>query len=315
MNKEKIKPILKGIIKKIPRIELVTPQRAEGTINSKYCYSVWMRHLINVFNSGISGVPNVVAELGPGHSLGSGFAALLSGCKLYYALDVIKEWDANISLKIFDELVNLFIKRKRIPDNVEFPRLKPILDDYSFPSNILTEEHLKKSLSGKRIEKILKEIKYIDKKNDGEFIKYYIPWNDSSVIKNNSIDFIFSQAVLEYVNLENVYQAMNVWLKPNGIMSHEIDFKSHGTISIWNGHWTFSDFEWKIVTGRKKIMINRMPLSKHIEYHNKYGFEIVKKHLYKMNSQIKRDLLSQKFKYLSDKDLSTSGIYIISRKL
>ena len=314
MNKEKINPILKGIIKNIPGIELILRKQTGETINSRYCYSVWMRHLINISNNSMSGVPDEVVELGPGHSLGTGFAALLSGCKRYYALDIIKNWDANISLKIFDELVNLFIKRERIPDNVEFPRLKPIIDNYSFPSNILTER-LKKSLSDKRIEKIRKEIKDIDKKNEGEFIRYYIPYNDSGVIKSNSVDFIFSQAVLEYVDLENVYQAMNAWLKPNGIMSNEIDFKSHGTIGIWNGHWTFSDFEWKIVTGRKKNVINRMPLTKHIEYQNKYDFKIIKKIIHKRNSQLTRKMLSKRFKDLTDEDLSTSGVYLVSKKL
>ena len=314
MNKEKIKPILKGIIKNIPGMELVLSQRTGETISSRYCYSVWMRHLMNVFNNSVAGVPNVVAELGPGYSIGAGLAALLSGCECYYALDAVKFWDAERNLKIFDELLGFFIKKEKIPDNREFSRLKPVLDNYSFPSNILTEEHLKKSLSEKRIEKIRKKIKDIDKKNDGEFIKYYIPWNDSSVIRNNSVDFIFSQAVLEYVDLEVVYQAMNAWLKHNGMMSHEIDFKSHGATSTWNGHWTFSDFEWKIVTGRKKIIINRMPLTKHIECQNKYGFKIIKKNLHKQNSQVTREMLSKRFKNLTDEDLSTSGMYIVSMK-
>jgi hypothetical protein len=80
MKNQKVLPLIKGVIKHFPLVKSLLPQRAGGTIDSRYCYSVWMRHLKNwsIINSEL---PKIVAELGPGDSLGTGFAALLSGYK------------------------------------------------------------------------------------------------------------------------------------------------------------------------------------------------------------------------------------------
>ncbi|RJP62040.1 MAG: hypothetical protein C4541_00460 [Candidatus Auribacter fodinae] len=56
---------------------------------------------------------------------------------------------------------------------------------------------------------------------------------------------IFSQAVLEHIdNLPEAYESMRLWLKPDGFMSHQIDFKCHGTAEEWNRHWAYSQSEW-----------------------------------------------------------------------
>ena len=50
------------------------------------------------------------------------------------------------------------------------------------------------------------------------------------MVKSGSVDMILSQAVMEHVeHLEQTYEAMRHWLKPGGLASHAIDFKSHGT--------------------------------------------------------------------------------------
>ena len=56
-----------------------------ATPSARYCYAVWLRHLIHVRRCGLRGIPETVAELGPGGSIGCGLAALLSGCARYYA--------------------------------------------------------------------------------------------------------------------------------------------------------------------------------------------------------------------------------------
>ncbi len=66
---------------------------------------------------------------------------------------------------------------------------------------------------------------------------YFAPWNDPSVIQGHSIDLIYSQAVLEHVtDMTGVYEAMHRWLKPDGVMSHQIDYRCHGKADTWNGH-------------------------------------------------------------------------------
>ena len=101
MNRENLTSIVKGTFKHIPGIKNILSQRTGGTIESRYCYSIWMRHLMhwNIYNDN---VPEIVAELGPGDSLGTGLCSLLSGSKQLYALDVIKYWDNQRNLKIFE---------------------------------------------------------------------------------------------------------------------------------------------------------------------------------------------------------------------
>src|SRR5450432_2140607 len=141
MNKEKLTPIVKGIIKHIPGVKKLLSNRIGGAVESRYCYSIWMRHLHhwNIVNDCI---PETVAELGPGDSLGTGLASLLSGSKNLYALDVVKYWDNKRNLEIFEELVVLFSSRTNIPDNIEYPLIRPKLESYSFPSGILSDNLL-----------------------------------------------------------------------------------------------------------------------------------------------------------------------------
>jgi hypothetical protein len=313
MHPEKIKPIVKGLIKHIPGAHEFLHKKTGGSIQSRYCYTVWMRHLANwsLFKDGI---PEVVAELGPGDSLGTGLAALLSGCKHLYALDVVKYWNNDRNIKMFDELIELFKKKAYLPDNTEYPQVIPSLDNYNFPSHILPDKLLKETLAEDRLNAIRNELATIDNPNN-TYIKYKIPWNDSNVINTNSVDFLYSQAVLEHVeDLETTYSAMQKWIKPSGLISHSIDFRSHGLTKSWNGHWTFNNFEWRIVKAGKIFLLNRQPLSKHVELTLKNGFKILKKSVVKMENKLKPNRFSNEFKKMSEEDVTSSVAYILSIK-
>lgn len=313
MKNEKILPLIKGSIKLLPFVKSFLSQKTGGTIESRYCYSVWMRHL-KYWSQIKSVLPNVIAELGPGDSCGIGFAALLSGCEKFNAFDVVNYWDTERNLKIFDELVILFKHRSDIPNNNEYPLIFPVMDNYKFPFDLISETQLEKSLSKERIELIRNEILNIENPNN-KFINFQIPWYDQSVLDKNSVDFIYSQAVLEHVeDLENTYQAMSSWLKPLGLMSHSIDFKSHNTINTWNGHWTYSNLEWKIVKGGRDFLINRQPFSYHINLHAKFGFKILEKSFVNMENNLSKKQLSKRFRTLTEEDLTTSVMYILSQK-
>ncbi len=315
MNTEKFIPLTKGIIKKI----FTTKKYATltgGTDNSRYCYSVWMRHLVFAHNNGIKNLHGTIAELGPGDSLGIGLTALLTGFSRYYALDVYKYWDIERNVKVFDELVVLFKNKTPIPTDDEFPRLTPSLEDYSFPSHILTDEILHTQLCEERITNIRNEILNLGMQDKNEIIKYFIPWNGKKVIESGSVDFIISQAVLQYVNdLDNTYATMREWLKPGAIMSHSIDFSSHGITRSWNGHWTFTDSEWKIVHGNNKIILNRAPQSVYLGLNKKYNFEMINKMDYEKESPFTNHHFSKKFRDLLPGDIKTFVSVIQAKKL
>ena len=109
----------------------------------------------------------------------------------------------------------------------------------------------------------------------GQFVDYRAPWTSPNEVAAASLDLIFSQAVLEHVDgLEETYKAMSVWLKPGGYASHVIDFTAHGLSPFWNGHWAYSDWQWKLVRGRREFLLNREPLSMHISCAKKAGFQV-----------------------------------------
>lgn len=317
----KTKYIMKGILKSIPGIEYLYHfnKRTGGSCSARYCYSIWLRHLVLAYKSGFTSIPKTIAELGPGDSLGTGLIALISGAEKYYALDVKKYSNEKENLKMFDDLVILLKQKTNIPDDQEFPRIRPLLDDYSFPTEIFSDNYLKDVLNESRLARIRKAIEEIDSKeikNSNKIIEYKVPWNKEATIEDGTVDMVFSQAVLQAADdLESIYKKIAQWLKPNGFHSHDIGFISCGSANTWFGHWEYSDIEWKIVRGRKNFYINREPYSTHQELLRKNNFDIIleKKHI--VDSNIDRNKLAPRFKNLSKADLSTYSVFFQAKKL
>lgn len=312
---------LKAVVRNIPGFEYIKnlhKYSGGSTLNARYCYAVWLRHLLISYNNGLKVVPKKIAELGPGDSLGVGIAALISGAEQYYAFDVVNYQPAAVNLKIFDEVVLLFKNKTAIPDEDEFPNLKPGLNDYSFPSEIFNVLYLNKILDSNRLDKIRRSIKAIndkEQKNGNNLINYFVPWNNHSIITANSIDMIISQAVLQHVNdLEATYEAMAKWLKPKGVMSHQIDFTSLGSSPKVYGHWEYSDLEWKIIKGRMTYYINREPYSVHKALLKRYNFSMKEETRYLHPTKFEKVKLAKRFRNLSTEDLAISGVFILALK-
>lgn len=314
MDITKLKSMLKGVLKSIPVTRGVFTTNTSGTNEARYCYSVWMRHLV-ISHTTIGGIPQRVAELGPGDSLGIGLAALLSGVSCVYAFDIVNYPSTEKNLLIFDELVSLFRNRSAIPSIDEYPNIKPSIDSCNFPSGILSNEELEQNLATERINAIRRELANI---NDSSniFIQYQVPWMHSDILQKDSVDFIYSQAVLEHVDdLPYTYQVMSDWLKPGGYMSHTIDFKSHGLSAYWNGQWTFNRFEWALAKAGRPYLLNRKPCSFHVHLHEQNGFNIKTKRPVKQKNMLSRQKLIKAYRGLSEEDITTSGVYILSQKL
>ena len=103
----KIRPLLTGIASYVPGLYKFssTARGTGGTNSARYCYSVWLRHLFMAKLNGLTTHPDVIAELGPGDSLGIGLAALLSGANKYYAFDAVQYATNKRNFEIFYELV------------------------------------------------------------------------------------------------------------------------------------------------------------------------------------------------------------------
>jgi len=286
--------------------------------SSRYCYTVFMRHIVRLFENGMQSVPNRVAEFGPGGSIGLGLCAVLSGAKEYYALDVVEFADNARNLEVFDELVTLFREKTPIPDDREFPEVKPQLDNYAFPSQIFSDEFIKENLSDDRIESIRKVLTTGNDAADDIVIKYIVPWENYGGTYP-VVDLIISQAVLEHVdNLKRLYNVSYDILTPCGFVSHDIDFRSHGETYDWNGHWAIPDKKWKKIRGTRPYMINREPLSTHLRLLEESGFQVTSKvpclgSACGMSSIQKKNLTGE-FKKLSDEDFGTATCHVIAQK-
>jgi hypothetical protein len=310
MSTFEIKPraLATGLASFVPGVRRFMVRGTGGTGSARYCYTVWLRHLVKADAAGIPTVHSCVAELGPGDSLGAGLAALLTGARRYVALDAKSHANREQNLAIFEELVELFRRREPIPDDREFPLVRPKLEDYRFPLHILSEDRLSFTLSASRVEQIRAAI--LGRSSGDIRLDYSAPWTDPSVLVSGSVDFLFSQAVLEHVDdLHQTYQAMRAWVKPTGFLSHTIDFTSHNTTRSWNGHWTLNDPAWKIVRGTRPYFINREPLSRHLELLSKYGFALV--HVDKQQASVDPAFrLAKRFRGMDRLDVSTRGAFV-----
>jgi hypothetical protein len=107
-----IMPVLKGIATSIPGVRNFIMQRTGGTDSASYCYAVWLRYLLMAYENGLDSQPKIVAEIGPGDSLGIGLSALITGAEKYYAFDIIKYANYERNSTIFDELIEIFRKKR-----------------------------------------------------------------------------------------------------------------------------------------------------------------------------------------------------------
>ena len=168
-----------------------------GSNSARYCYSAWLRHLVTIAGAVPELRPRVVAELGPGDSIGLGLAALLSGADRYVALDVLAHTNVGVNLPILDELVALFRDRADIPADDEFPELYPRIDAQRFPAKILNLLELRPDTSDQRVAALRHAIGRLEAgpSEDAE-IRYLCPW-PTAAVEPGSIDLIVTQAVLQ----------------------------------------------------------------------------------------------------------------------
>lgn len=297
-----------GMATFIPGVGRLRSKGTGGTDSARYCYSIWLRHTVMAARNGLDPHPAVIAELGPGDSLGIGLAGLLSGCDRYVAFDVVRHASAAGNIAVLDELVRLFRDRAAIPGDDEFPHAKPKLSDYGFPSAILPESRLEKSLATERTESIRASISDMDSKSSR--LQYRVPWSDGSVVEPGTIDMIYSQAVLEHVNDVAATQAATYsWLRPGGFVSHQVDFRCHGTATEWNGHWRYPDLLWALIKGRRPYLLNRMTHSQHLAAIRNAGFDVVCDDRQVSSSHFGRDELAARFREIPPEDLTTSGAF------
>ena len=164
-------------------------------------YGIWLKHLVLSHNARDRRPPRIVAELGPGLSLGVGLAALICGAERYVALDIVRFAPMASVLPIFERLLGLFTARAK-PENAHgFPPYDTLLDASGFPSEILPDARVAALLAPARIEALRRDVQgfVASGGKPSRRLHYAAPWRLADTPHRGEVDFLLSHTVLQHV--------------------------------------------------------------------------------------------------------------------
>jgi hypothetical protein len=152
----------------------------------------------------------------------------------------------------------------------------PKRSNLNFPSHILQNALITESLDAHRVAKIRPSLlSKMSMSTDGS-LSYAAPWDLGGQLRDDSVDLLVSQAVMEHVDdIDAAYAAMRRWLRNDGFMSYRIDYTSHGITRDWYGDWTLPTLLWRTILGRGAYLVNRLPHSSHLHALSRDGFEVL----------------------------------------
>lgn len=307
--------VAKGLLSWVPGVQRAFYDRgaAHGTGSAAYCYGVWVKHLALLHTSGMDEIPESVLELGPGESIGTGVAALLSGAERYVAIDAVPHMRPEANAAVFSQLVALFQARAPRP-RAGFPPIDQHLDARLFPAAALDEAHLARALAPARLARIEQAVRSIGR-GDPEATIRYCTWSSPQPFAAGSVDLVFSHVVLNHVDdLADTYANCARWLRPGGWMSHQVDFTCLGTAAEWNGHRAYGELAWKVIRGRRPYFVNREPVATHLRVLENLGCEVVQVLRGSKQGGITREQLAPRWRGISDEDLATQTCFIVARR-
>lgn len=244
-----------------------------------YAYDVFKKHFDRVVFSRKSG--NFVAlELGPGDSLFSAMIAYAFGASSVYLVDVGNFISDDI--KPYFSMAN-YLKEKS--------STTPNMDDITSLERLLELCNAKYMTSG-----IL----------------------SLRTIPDQSVDLIWSQAVLEHVRRSDFISMMRELrrvIRPDGICSHCIDLRDHLGGALNN--LRFSERFWESdFIAKSGFYTNRIRYSEMLELFNQAGFNVEKINVeFYDRLPTPRNKLSSEFKHLTDKELSVSVFDVILKPM
>lgn len=281
--------LLRGIGRYVPnsiywRVTPLLLENAFGAVDRKparHFVDIWERHYGKAQGNGLS-PPTVVVEIGPGDAMGVGLCSILAGAKRCIGLDEIEHANDRRNAELFEDLVRELGPLTHSSELVDATRL---------------------AIHGQQ-------------NSLGIVVSYSAPMSSAAGIEDATVDFLISNAVMEHVeNIYDTYQTCARILKPGGVMSHEIDFRCHGTANRWNGHWTYDRDVWQKIRGNRSYLLNRLPYSAQVKAIENLPFEILSAEVSRRDDGVRREELAREFAGLSDDDLSTSIALIQARRL
>jgi SAM-dependent methyltransferase len=220
--------------------------------------------------------PFVMLELGPGDSLSSGIVAYALGASKSYLIDTGNF--AKKNLQIYQGMIEYLGKEGFLLPNTH-PKsfISDILDVYS--------------------------IQYM---TEGLLSLQKIP--------DQSVDFIWSQAVLEHVRRKEFFSIMRELkriIKPNGICSHTVDLRDHLGGALNNLRFSHCLWESNFMA-TSGFYTNRIQLSQMLSLFQQAGFEFSLVSMKRWNKlPTPRMKIAKEFQHLSEEELCISGFDVI----
>jgi SAM-dependent methyltransferase len=138
-----------------------------------------------------------------------------------------------------------------------------------------------------------------------------------SLVKNDSIDLIFSQAVLEHIRKQDFKNTMKENLRVlahDGVASHWVDLKDHLGGSLNN--LRFNEKVWESnFFANSGFYTNRIRFFKMLDIFKESNFRInVIKTKYWEHLPVKKKMIAKEFSSLSEKDLIVQGFHVVLKK-
>jgi SAM-dependent methyltransferase len=316
-----LRPLLGGVKSLAPGVDF---RGSGGTTSARYCYAVWLRHLALLAPhwDGASGAR--VVELGPGDTVGVSLAALLSGAEEATALDAVAHASPARNEEIFAELVALFRAGAAPPGDDEFPDVRPRAPGLRSLGQVVDGAAVHAALAPDRLARVAADLALPAGGAGAVHLHYHAPWHPDAV-PPGSADLVLSQAVLEYLRhdargggdrndpLAEAFATMHRWLRPGGLMSHQIDLSAPFGPE-WNAHWAVGDATWALIVGRRPHYENRVPLSGYLELCARHGFEVLAAEATPAGPGVSRERLAPRFRDLPEADYRSRGVHLIARR-
>jgi SAM-dependent methyltransferase len=277
-----IKLVIKIMLSWIPNKEVFFRRfgimcKLGNMMKPEYSLQVFISHLKG---SNFNPKNKVILEIGPGDSISTGIIAWSMGAKKSILID-----NANYAIKDIKKYKKLI----RILNNSGYKKAKKLEECNNFNELLQTAD-----------------IVYLNKGLDS-----------LRELESNSIDFCFSQAVLEHIFLKDFKDYISELyrvLKPSGLCSHEVDFKDHLGKSL--NSLRFSTVIWESnLFKRSGFYTNRLRCYQLKNIFQISGFDILKIQLTKWKKiPIKRRWLFKDFKNMGEVELLTKEMYILCKK-
>lgn len=134
-------------------------------------------------------------------------------------------------------------------------------------------------------------------------------------IPSESVDIIWSQAVLEHIRIHevpDVLRELRRILRPTGIMSHRIDYKDHLGGGLNNLRFPSKIWEAELMAS-SGFYTNRVRNSEYLRLIEDAGFHVISAKPGKWDAvPIRRKNLAVEFQTLSDEDLITRNVDVVA---